>query len=65
MTHKQTGIPYEKQPSGVGVPDEPTAGPTGPQPKRSQPMSTNSLIEHDSPDDVETGPQSNTQIERP
>lgn len=65
MTHKQTGIPYEEQHGGPGNHDKPSTGPTGPQPKRSQPMSLNSQVAFDSPDDVETRAQSNTQIERP
>jgi hypothetical protein len=65
MTQKQNGIPYEQQPSGIGAHDEPTTGPTGPQPKRSQPMSQNSLITFDSPDDVETRAESNAEIQRP
>lgn len=64
MTHNESKIPWPERHGGPGNNDQPATGPTGPQPKRSQPMSQNSLIENDSPDDVETGAQSNTAIER-
>lgn len=62
MTENQT--PWPERHGGPGNNDRPATGPIGPQPKRSQPMAQNSLIENDSPDDVETGAQSNPKIER-
>lgn len=63
MTQKDQ-TPWEERHGGPGNNDKPSTGPVGPQPKRSQPMSLNSQVIFDNPDDVETGTQSNAQIER-
>lgn len=61
MTNKQPGM----QQGGTGMDEAATSGPTGPLPKRRQSMDEfGTLIKHDNPDDVETGAQSNPEIER-
>lgn len=63
MTDERNATPWEERHGGPGNNDRPATGPVGPQPKRSQPMSLQSQVAFDSPDDVETGAQSNAQIE--